>query len=128
MSPRSETTYRVEGRTWANLNGSHGHHHAHQALMDDWRDRAVLAIRLTRCQPVATPVTITATVHRTTRARADAHNVTPSIKAAIDAAVTAGLIPDDSDEYVSRLVIEPGAVMAVPSLTIRIQTTERTDR
>lgn len=126
MSRHSETTYLVEGRTWANLNGSHRHHHAHQALMQDWHDRALIAIRTTHCRPVQTPVTITATVHRTTRARADAHNVAPSIKAAIDAAVTAGLIPDDSDQYVSRTVIEPGPVAKVPSLTIHIATTKET--
>ena len=34
----------IEGTRWANLNGSRGNHHAHQALMDAWKSLAVLAI------------------------------------------------------------------------------------
>ena len=117
------TTFTTSGRRWANLNGSHGHHRAHQALMDDWKSRAVIAIRQQRCTPVPAPVTITAEVHRTRAGRADAHNVTPTIKACIDAAVACGLIEDDHDGIVSALVIRPGHKMPAPSITLTIEET-----
>ena len=121
MSPRPvSTVFAVEGTRWANLNGSRGNHHAHQALMDTWKALAVAAIRKARCSPVDAPVVITATVHRTTNARADAHNVTPTIKACIDAAVTCGLIEDDHDGIVSRLVIEAGPKAPKPTIELRI--------
>ena len=58
--------------------------------------------REARCAPVTPPVTILAVVHRTTRATSDAHNVAPTIKAIVDAAVAAGLIPDDNDDVVTE--------------------------
>ena len=115
------TTFTTSGRRWANLNGSHGHHRAHQALMDDWKSRAVIAIRQQRCTPVAAPVTITAEVHRVRAGRADAHNVTPTIKACIDAAVEAGLIPDDHDGIVRQLIIQGGPKAARPTIEITLE-------
>lgn len=91
--------------------------------MNDWKQRAVLAIRATRVAQVAAPVTITATVHRTTRAKADAHNVTPTIKAAIDAAVFCGVIEDDNDGIVRRLIIQPGPVAKSPTIDLLIEAT-----
>lgn len=113
-------TFTTEGRKWASMNGSHGHHRAHQALMDEWKQRAVVACRNARCGPVRPPVVITATVHRTTNARADAHNVTPTIKACIDAAVACGVIEDDHDGIVARLITQPGPKMPAPSITLTI--------
>lgn len=111
----------ITGRRWANLNGSHGTHRAHQALMDTWKQLGVLAIRQARLEPVEPPVQITATVHRTTKAKADAHNVTPTIKAAIDALVTCQVIPDDHDGIVRRLIIQPGAVAAAPTVDLLVE-------
>ena len=123
----TSASFTAQGRRWANLNGSHGNHHAHQALMNEWQARSVVAIRQARCTPVAPPVTITAEVHRTRAGRADAHNVTPTIKACIDAAVACGLIPDDHDGIVSALVIRPGHKMPAPAITLTIApTTEET--
>ena len=121
MNPRPvSTTYEVPGSKWVNLNGSHGHPRAHQGSMNEWKDRAAIAIRAAGCTPLDAPVTITATVHRVTNAKADSHNVTPSIKACIDAAVECGLIPDDNDDIVTRLVIERGEKRPKPTITIRI--------
>lgn len=114
-------TFTVAGTRWANLNGSRGNHHAHQALMDSWKQLAVLAIREARCEPVDAPVVITATVRRTTAAKADAHNVTPSIKAVIDAAVSEGLIEDDHDGILVRLVIEGGPKAKKPTIELLIE-------
>lgn len=120
---RLETAAQVSiaGTKWCNLNGSHGHHRAHQALMDTWKQLGIVAIRAAHLAPVEPPVQITATVHRTTRARSDAHNVTPTIKATIDALVACGVIPDDHDGIVRRLVIEPGAVAKVPTVDLLVE-------
>ena len=114
-------TFSVAGRKWANLNGSHGSHHAHQALMDEWKALGVAAIKAAKCRPVAAPVIITATVRRTQNRPADAHNVTPTIKAVIDAAVSCGLIEDDHDGIVARLITEPGPKAKAPTIELRIE-------
>jgi hypothetical protein len=112
--------FAVEGPRWANLNGSHGNHHAHQSLMDAWKALALAAITEANLRPVDAPVTITATVRRTTNARADAHNVTPTIKACIDAVVSAGLIEDDHDGILARLIIQGGPKAARPTVEIEV--------
>ena len=117
--------FTVIGTKFANLNGSHGNPHGHQALMDAWQQIAILSAR--GCPHVDAPVVITALVHRTTRAASDAHNVTPTIKACIDAAVKARIIEDDNDGIVKRIVIERGDVVrdesgkARPAITVRIE-------
>ena len=90
------------GTRFASMNGSRRNPRAHQALMNTWKALALHAIREARCAPVTPPVTILAVVHRTTRATSDAHNVAPTIKAIVDAAVAAGLIPDDNDDVVTE--------------------------
>lgn len=112
----------VEGTRWANLNGSRGNPHAHQALMDAWKSLAVLAIRReTKCVCFTRPVSITATVRRTRNGKADAHNVTPSIKACIDALVACGVIEDDHDGIVRRLVIEAGPKAPKPTIELTVE-------
>ena len=117
----SGATFVVVGSRWANLNGSHGNHHAHQSLMNAWKALACLAIREAGCQPITAPVTITATVRRTVNRHADAHNVTPTIKACIDAAVACGLIEDDHDGIVRQLIIQGGPKAAKPTIEIRLE-------
>lgn len=110
------------GIKFANLNGSHGNHFAHQKLMDTWKALGIAVIRANHLDgPIDAPVTITATVHRTTRAKSDAHNVTPTIKALIDAAVACGVIEDDHDGIVARLIIEPGEPMKLRTVDLLIE-------
>jgi hypothetical protein len=111
----------IPGHKWANMNGSHGSPRAHQAVMDDWKKRGIVAIQATRPEPVPTPVEIVAYVRRTTNASSDAHNVTPSIKACIDAAVACGVIPDDNDAHVVQLVIRRGPNAARPTIDLEIR-------
>ena len=122
------TAFAYSGRVWVSLNGSHRNPHAHQALMRHWHDRALAAIRATVCEPVTPPVVITATVRRVRNARQDAHNVLPTIKAGIDAAVAAGIIPDDDDTVVSRLVIQAGPKAPTPTVEITIEHEETWER
>jgi len=112
----------IEGTRWANLNGSRGNHHAHQALMDAWKNLAVVSIMRGDTLPTFTePVAITATVRRTRNGRADAHNVTPSIKACIDALVTCGVIEDDHDGIVRSLTIQAGPKAKVPTIELTVE-------
>lgn len=113
--------FTTTGRRFVNLNGSHGHHHAYNAQMNEWLSRAFIAAKQAKVQPVTPPVVITALVHRTTNAHSDAHNVTPTIKACIDAAVKCGVIPDDHDGIVWRLVTERGENRKSPAITIRVE-------
>lgn len=117
----SVATFTVTGGRWANLNGSHGNAHAHQALMNAWKALACVAIADAQCPSVVEPVTITATVRRTRNGRADAHNVTPTIKACIDAAVEMGLISDDSDAVVRSLTIQAGSKAKAPTVELEIR-------
>lgn len=118
----------VEGVKWANSNGSHGHYRTHQSLMDQWRDLALVARRKANLAPVVGPVTITATVHRTRNAHADSHNVTPTIKATIDALITSvggvKILPDDCDCHIRALVIVRGPKRSVPTITLQIEETQ----
>lgn len=114
----------IEGTRWASLNGSHRNHHAHQALMNDWKARGVVAIFAGKTLPhYEEPVAITATVRRTRNAKADAHNVAPTIKACIDALVACGVIPDDHDGIVRRLIIEGGPKAKVPTVELLVEET-----
>lgn len=112
----------IEGTRWANMNGSHGNHHAHQALMNEWKGLGVVAIFAGKTLPhYEEPVVITATVRRTRNGKADAHNVTPTIKACIDALVSCGVIPDDHDGVVRRLIIEAGPKAKVPTVELLVE-------
>lgn len=114
--------YAIEGTRWANLNGSHRNHHAHQALMDEWKGRAVVAIMAGDCLPhIDAPVVITATVRRTVNRPADAHNVAPTIKACVDALVACGVIEDDHDGIVRRLVIQGGPKAGKPTIELEVE-------
>lgn len=111
----------IPGHKWVSLNGSHQNPRAHQAAMDDWKRRATLAIRAAKPEPIETPVEIIAYVRRTTNAASDAHNVTPTIKACIDAAVACGVIPDDNDNHVAQLVTRRGPNAKCPTIQLVIR-------
>lgn len=53
-------------------------------------------------------VSIVGTVHRTDNRRADAANMSPTIKSVVDGIVDAGVIPDDSNEFVVSTTERPG--------------------
>lgn len=120
MSPRATAAaFTIEGDKWVTMNGSHRNHFAHQSSMDVWLGMSKIAAR--GLGPVDAPVIITATVRRTTNAKADAHNVTPTIKACIDGAVKAGVIEDDHDGIVRELVIKAGPKASKPTIELRIE-------
>lgn len=112
----------IPGHRWLSLNGSHQNPRAYQAGINDWKTRAIAAIRAAKPAPVQTPVEIIAYVCRTTNAASDAPNVMPSIKACIDAAVTCGVIPDDNDKLVWETRIRRGPNAATPTIELVIRT------
>lgn len=97
---------------WMNSNDRHGWQQRAK-LTRAWRHaaswRAAAAINRGELAPITGPTTITATVHRdTNRGRSDASNRQPTIKAAVDGLVDAGVLPDDSDRHVTALTIRAG--------------------
>lgn len=91
-----------------------------------WREAAAWRAIAGKLPIGLSRVSITASVHRADNRRADAHNRLPTIKAAIDGLVDAGVIPDDNDSIVSALTIVAGEAVRAPgqargrlTLTIR---------
>lgn len=64
------------------------------------------AVALNHSTIVDPPVIITITVQYARAGRHDAHNLQPTAKALIDGLVDAGLICDDSDEYVHAVTFK----------------------
>ena len=65
-------------------------------------------------------VTITATIHKATRARYDLDGTAPTVKACIDGLRDAGLIIADEHDAVVRVVIEPGEVRKPGSVELTV--------
>ena len=90
------------------------HYHARNALTQKWRTAAAWAAKQARIPRIDQPVQITATVHKANRVKFDAHNLLPSIKAAIDGLVLhpvhggADVLADDDNEHLTALTIRQG--------------------
>ena len=97
------------------------HFHAAAALTRKWRETAAWRARQERLPKITQPVEITAVIHRADRRKADAPNSWPSVKAAIDGLVDAGVLVDDNDTCVLATTFRPGAVMERSQLTLIIQ-------
>ena len=108
---------------WISANGRE-HYHAKAQLTKVWRRAAAINARAAKVANLATPVTIDAVVHKARNGRWDAHNLMPTVKAAIDGLVDAGVIPDDSNAHLTRVSIEAGPKSASPNLTLTITETE----
>ena len=67
-----------------------------------WRHAARRAAEAAGLGPLPYPCRVVATVHRShNRGRWDASNWSPTAKAVLDGLVDAGLLPDDSNRYVT---------------------------
>lgn len=76
-------------------------------LTQTWRTIAAWQFRSARI-PAMKKATIRATICRNDRRKADAHNMMPTIKAVIDGIVDAGVLPDDSNEFVPEVTTVAG--------------------
>ena len=83
---------------WLNSNQRLGIY-AKAGRVKAWRYAAYVAAR--RSRTFDCPVHITATFHKTRAGRWDVGNLYPTAKACVDGLVDAGVIPDDSNEWVT---------------------------
>lgn len=74
-----------------------------------WRNAAYLAaVNPMRGNGFQRPVRIVCTFHKTRNGRWDVGNLYPTAKAIVDGFVDAGVIPDDSNEWVTGPDMRPG--------------------
>ena len=84
------------------INSNHRLHWAEKARRTSaWRAAAYAAAAQVprRQRAFTTPVHIVCTVHKTRGGRFDVANLSPTSKACIDGLVDAGVIPDDSNDW-----------------------------
>ena len=64
---------------------------------------------------------IVCTIHKTRAGRWDAGNLYPTAKAIVDGLVDAGVIPDDSNEWVTGPDMRAGEKRAEPCVVVRVE-------
>ena len=102
------------------------HRMAEADITKKWRTTTAWLARQARLPHIDVPVRITAVIHRADRRRADAPNSWPSVKAAIDGLVDAGVLTDDDDKHVLSTTFEPGEIVHGSQLTLIIRPEKRT--
>lgn len=108
---------------WLNSN-DRCHWAQRSQLTRTWREATCWRARAARLPRMAGRVEIVGVVHRPRRGRSDAANRYPTVKAAVDGLVDAGVLEDDSDRYVKRLSIEGGAPTTTPGGLLVLTITE----
>lgn len=92
-----------------------------------WRDRTVVSVFAGDSLPrFDGPVHIVATVHKTRAGRWDAGNLYPTAKAIVDGLVDAGVIFDDSNEYVLGPDLRAGEKRAAACVVLSVTAIEET--
>ncbi|HWB35564.1 MAG TPA: hypothetical protein VHA75_06015 [Rugosimonospora sp.] len=83
------------------LNANHRHdRRGRAAVVRAWRDAANVHARAARV-PLLGRAHITITIRFADKRRRDVHNLYPTAKALVDGVVDAGVLPDDSDQYLT---------------------------
>lgn len=87
-----------------------------------WRTAAhYIAGAVPRRQRIfTTPVHIVCTVHKTRNGRFDVSNLAPTSKALVDGLVDAGVIPDDSNQWVTGPDMRAGEKRTTPAVHVLI--------
>jgi len=67
------------------------------------------------------PVRIVCTIHKTRAGRWDAGNLYPTAKACVDGLVDAGVLPDDSNEWVTGPDMRAGAKADKPCVVLAVK-------
>ncbi len=86
-----------------------------------WRKAAWAMTKAARLTPITGPVHVTATIHKTTRARYDLDGHTPTVKACIDGIRQAGLLPEDDTTVIPQLTIRAGEPRTRAGILLRIE-------
>ena len=110
---------------WINSNDRYGHWAVRAEKTRAWRLIARIAAQNAGLPQGLERAHITCTVHKTTNRSYDAGNLSPTAKAIVDGLVTDyGLLPDDSNEYLTGPDMRPGEKRATPGITITIKETK----
>lgn len=106
MTARSWTLNLIAPAKWLNENDRHKRRP--DRIIACWRSLAA-AIATHEKVPKLKACTIEATLRWPDNRRRDSGNFFPTVKAAVDGIVDAGVLDDDSDRHVHRLSIERGS-------------------
>lgn len=96
------------------------HYHARARIVRDIRAAAKLIAKNNRIPPL-TIVRIIGVLHPTRRGHRDSHNWFPTLKAAVDGIVSAGVLPDDDDSHVVGTEVVLGEPVPRGQFVVRIQ-------
>lgn len=117
MGPRM-TRYIVDLPSLPPMTSNHREHWAAKARHTKrWRHAAYLTIRDAQVPPLGR-VTVQLVAYPPVKRRRDSANLSPTSKACVDAMVDAGVVPDDSDAYVT--VVTPEVVEPVKADPLRV--------
>lgn len=89
-----------------------------------WRKAAWAMTKAARLEPIAGPVHVTATIHKTTRHKYDLDGHTPTVKACIDGIRQAGLLPEDDTTVIPQLTIRAGEQRTRAGIHFTIEETQ----
>lgn len=90
-------------------------HTKHERAMWKWLAEDAQVPHLTACRIIATPL------HRTKASPQDVAACAPAVKAAIDGLVDAGVLDDDSPQYLTEVVFRPPWVCGADGLRLTIE-------
>ena len=103
-----QTIYRLEfnQRPWTTNAERAGNRWERAKLTKEWRSGFQLLAKYEKIPPMAW-ITVTVEPHQKGGRLQDVGACNPSVKAAIDGLVDAGILPDDSSKFVKSLVFLP---------------------
>jgi hypothetical protein len=108
MDEAEQTIYRLEfnQRPWTTNAERAGNRWERAKLTKEWRSGFQLLAKYEKIPPMAW-ITVTVEPHQKGGRLQDVGACNPSVKAAIDGLVDAGVLPDDSSKFVKSLVFLP---------------------
>lgn len=108
-------------KAWLNAN-DRIHWSQKAKLTRDWRANAWGAAMCVQMRPTPWLVKahVVATLHFGDDRRRDVGNYAPTVKAAVDGLVDAGVIPDDSDRYLIGPDLRRGDASGVPRIVLTV--------
>lgn len=96
-----------------------GGRYGRSALTRKWREAFAQLCQVERLPPLEW-FTVEAIPVCQDRRRPDVGNIMPAVKAAIDGIVDAGVVPNDTDDYLHALTFRPALVLGYNALRLRV--------
>lgn len=122
MSRTLHLTIDVAPEAW--INSNHREHWAQRNRKTQVVRESMAWIGRNANHAFATPVHIHAVAHKPTMRKFDAHNLMPTVKAAIDGLVDAGVLPGDTNDDLPMVTISGKSGAAAGTLTLTITTVD----